>query len=248
MDDSFGAGGFNANATQNGDQPTEKKEGVLPVVIKQLLLMDEITLFGLAFSTVNTVAIIRGIDYSATKITYRLEDHTGQIDAFFWLEEENTKQPNISANRYARVIGSLRNGDAGKNLIIYHIEEIPAMNELTTHLLEVLYVRYKAEALSKQGAGGSTSEYTGLALPKVDNSTPMETDENLYGLSPKCQMLYQAIKAAAAGCVDGVPRSVLEQKFPKLQKSEIEQMLESMSTDGVIYTTIDSDHYLPCDG
>uniref|UniRef100_A0A182SQG5 Replication protein A C-terminal domain-containing protein n=1 Tax=Anopheles maculatus TaxID=74869 RepID=A0A182SQG5_9DIPT len=78
MNDSFGAGGFNTTTT-GGAGSESKAEGVLPLVIQQVLESSEsgMTLFGQQYAMITLVAIIRNVEYSSTKITYQLEDHTG---------------------------------------------------------------------------------------------------------------------------------------------------------------------------
>lgn len=248
-----GGGGFNANATTSGEGGETKKDGVLPVVIKQLLLAeDKVTMFGTQYAMVNTVAIVRDINYTSTKITYRLEDHTGQIDAHFWLESDDTsKVPKITKNAYARVIGGYRNTGDQKAIIVYSASEVTHINEITTHLLEVLHVRYKAEKL-KHGGNVSASQ----RLPETSgfnfasNATAMETDaaaSDPYGLSGKNLLVYQAIKASAKDFEQGIDRSTIDSKFPKIPRAEMDQIIDYMATEGMIYTTLDSDHFLPCD-
>lgn len=97
------------------------------------------------------VGIVRNIEHSSTKITYKIEDHTGQIDAYLWLEEEARKQkiPQVMLNNYLRVHGSIRVSGGVKSVMIFNMTPVKSANEVTTHLLEVLTARYKAEKYSK---------------------------------------------------------------------------------------------------
>lgn len=97
------------------------------------------------------IGIVRNIDNSSTKITYTIEDHTGQIDAYLWLEEEARKQkiPQVMQNNYLRVHGSIRMSGGVKSIMIFNMATVTSPNEVTTHLLEVLTARYKAEKYSK---------------------------------------------------------------------------------------------------
>lgn len=110
-------------------------------------------MWGMTFGMVTCVAIVRGIDTSSTKITYLLEDNTGQIDAHYWLEEGDTfKTPDVMINNYARVYGTIRSHGGKKTLMIFKMLPVTILNEVTTHLLEVLNSRYKAEEFSKVGS------------------------------------------------------------------------------------------------
>uniref|UniRef100_A0A1A9ZNM1 OB domain-containing protein n=1 Tax=Glossina pallidipes TaxID=7398 RepID=A0A1A9ZNM1_GLOPL len=72
-----------------------RKSRMVPVLIKQLLISAEgnFQMFGITFSMVRDRAIVRNIETSSTKITYLLEDNTGQITVHYWLKEDDTLKP-----------------------------------------------------------------------------------------------------------------------------------------------------------
>jgi replication factor A2 len=122
------------------------------VVIKQILDAEEgVKLFDLNYSMLVFVAIVRRIDHSSTKVTYLLEDHTGQIEGHYWLENDGDSQqvPQVMLDSYAKIVGSARNTGGIKTLMIYKMIPVKQANQVNTHLLEVLNARYKAEAYSK---------------------------------------------------------------------------------------------------
>lgn len=242
MNDSFGAGGFNPHAGGGGAAQENRAEGVLPMSIGQILDSSDagIQLFGINYSMVTVVAIVRQIDHSSTKITYQLEDHTGQIDAHLWLEEGDTSNtPPIRSARYARVIGSVRNQNVGKAIMIFKIDPVNSPNELTTHLLEVIFARYKGEQFAKGTESGSDVA-TGKELSS--NGGFMEVDQNLMGLTGKQLAVYKAIKNHVSDI--GISRQELEQKFSHMSKTELQSIADYMTQEGIIYTSIDTEHFL----
>ncbi|XP_055602092.1 replication protein A 32 kDa subunit [Uranotaenia lowii] len=252
MNDSFGAGGFSANAGAGGAAQENKAEGVLPLTVCQILDSSEagIQLFGIQYSMVTFVAIVRNIDHSSTKITYRLEDHTGQIDAHLWLEEGDTMNvPGIVAHGYARVVGSVRNQGGSKAVMIFKIDQVNSPNEVTTHLLEVLNARFKGEEYSKSsGAGGSGGEYSsGAGGDKANASSGgfMESDGNSMGLTGKQLVVYKAIKSHISDI--GISRQELQKKFSHISASEMQSITDYMTQEGIVYTSVDSDHFLCVD-
>lgn len=244
MNDSFGAGGFSANATGGGAAQENKAEGVLPLTIRQILDSSEsgVQLFGIHYTMVTFVAIVRNVDHSSTKITYRLEDHTGQVDAHLWLEEGDTNSvPGIVTLTYARVFGSVRHQGGSKAVMIYKIDQVTSPNEVTTHLLEVLNARYKGEEYAKSGgSGGSGGEFGDKQT--ASSGGFMETDGNSMGLTGKQLLVYKAIKSHMADI--GISRQELQQKFPHISASEMQSITDYMSQEGMVYTTVDSDHFL----
>uniref|UniRef100_A0A336M0F2 CSON006869 protein n=1 Tax=Culicoides sonorensis TaxID=179676 RepID=A0A336M0F2_CULSO len=250
MNDSFGAGGFNPNSTTaQGAGNETKKDGILPVCIRQLLLVDdEVKMFDLSYSMVNLVAIVRKIDYTSTKITYTLEDHTGRIEAYYWLEDENSQQPKVTTNAYARVIGSLRNNAENKTIIIYHAEEVEKINDRTTHLLEVLFCRFKAEQFAKGGVLPRNGQSMTAALGGGSSSAgaPMETTDDIApnGLSGKNLLILQVVKNYDGPDQDnGISRQEVYEKVPKIPKTEVDAILEYMMSEGFIYSTICADNF-----
>ena len=61
-------------------------QGTLPVFIKQVYKQkdDLVKMWGFEYKMITTVAIVRNIDHSSTKITYALEDLTGKKFIQHW--------------------------------------------------------------------------------------------------------------------------------------------------------------------
>lgn len=197
--------------------------------IKQVLDSsdDGLSLFDLNMGIVTFVAIVRSVDHSSTKITYRLEDHTGQIDAHHWLEEgDSMNSPQVAINAYARIFGSVRNQGGGKTLMIFRLEPMPTINELTNHMLEVLNAYYRAEEVSKGGgsAGGPVESdrkegfFAGGA--NTFGASSNGGGESGMGLTSKQQLVYDAIKRH--GTEQGISIYELKTKFGHMKPSEIE--------------------------
>lgn len=245
MNDSFGAGGFNAS-TAGGAKDENKAEGVLPLMLRHIQESPEsgIQLYGFQYAMVTFVAIVRHIDHSSTKVTYRLEDHTGQVDAHLWLEEgDTTNIPGILVNTYARVVGSVRNQGGSKAVMIFKIAQVDSPNEVTTHLLEVLNARYKGEAYAKNaGIGGGVRE-GGSAT--ASGGGFMDNEANSMGLTGKQLVVYKAIKSHISDI--GISRKELQAKFSHISPSEMQSITDYMTQEGIVYTSVDSDHFLCVD-
>uniref|UniRef100_A0A1A9ZW82 OB domain-containing protein n=1 Tax=Glossina pallidipes TaxID=7398 RepID=A0A1A9ZW82_GLOPL len=102
-------GGITPKLSTDGAAAEKKSEGIAPVLIKQHLKSAETNfpIFGMTFSIVCVLAIVRNIETSSTKVTYLVEDDTGQITAHYWLEEGDTiKALDVILNKYATVYGS----------------------------------------------------------------------------------------------------------------------------------------------
>ncbi|EDW77878.1 uncharacterized protein Dwil_GK24313 [Drosophila willistoni] len=236
MNDSFG----DFNATQTAGAASEQKgEGILPMLIKQILLLPEgnIELFGMHYAMTTVVAIVRNIETSSTKITYTLEDHTGRLDAHYWLEEGDAhKAPDVMLNNYVRVYGTTRSQGGQKTLMVFKALPVLDPNEVTTHLLEVLNARYKAEAYQEKGG---SSGHQNSTMPDFSAS---QSNALVNGLDAKQQAVFQAIKSNVSE--EGIGRKELKGKFSHISDSELNNILEFMISEGHIYSSIDADHFI----
>lgn len=190
------------------------------MVVRQVLDSSDngASLFGMAFGKVTLVAIVRSVEHTSTKITYRLEDHTGEIEAHFWLEEGETNNvPKVVVNAYARIFGSIRNQEDGKTLMIFRMMPIE-INDYTNHLLEVLHCRFKAEQYAKEIAG----EYPNNASFAGNGSGSLGRDSasmNSTGLDAKHFLIFKAIQQSKTE--DGISTKELENKFSHFSANEI---------------------------
>ncbi|XP_055907720.1 replication protein A 32 kDa subunit [Eupeodes corollae] len=248
MNDSFGGDTFNATQGGGAGAATEQKaEGVVPVVLKQVLESPEgnFQMWGMTFGMVTNVAIVRSIDTSSTKMTYHLEDHTGQIEAHYWLEEGDAlKAPDIMLNNYAKVFGTVRQHGGQKTLMVFKMLPVTDANQVVTHLLEVLHSRFKAEEYSKKiDSAGGFGDFSmgGGAQPSAQSG-----GGNNLGLDSKQLAVFQAIKNHASE--EGISRMDLQKKFNHMSRSELDNALDFMTSEGHIYSSIDADHFLSTDG
>lgn len=204
--------------TAGGATGPERAEGIAPVFIRQILNSPEgnFQMFDMSFSMVCIRAIIRKVDISSTKITYLLEDHSGRIDAYYWLEEGDTmKAPDVMVNQYATVYGGVRPQGERKTLMVFKMMPLKEPNELITHLLETLNAYYKAERISSKGADYSSF---GGAMAGQSNSYGGQ-DDGLNDFTPLQRVVYQAIRAQKAE--DGVSRDILRKRLSHLREADL---------------------------
>lgn len=205
------------------------------MVIKQVLDLTDnaIKLYGLTIGMCSIVAIVRTIDHSSTKITYRLEDLTGQIDAHLWLEDgaDNFGGPPVVVNTYCRIYGSVRSQNNGKTIMLFKLEPVSSVNEVTTHLLEVLHARYMSEkftsdSMSEYGgaeAGNAAlaNGFGGLAVNGAGSGAGTSTTavNSATGLKGKDLAVFEAVKKN--GTDKGISMDELLRKFSHISESEM---------------------------
>lgn len=196
------------------------------MVIKQIINSPDsgLSFYGMTFGMASIVGIVRAMEHSSTKITFTLEDYTGQIDAHLWLEEgDMANTPSILLNTYARVHGAVRNQGGTKTLMIFKIEPLATINELTTHLLEVLNARYMADDFAKgNGSTGGTNAMPSYTAPSNDyNSNNTGTDAGTdNGLNPKQRLIFDAVRNHKSE--QGISLQELQKKFNNISSVEVQ--------------------------
>lgn len=204
-------------------------QGVVPLVIQQIKkASDNFQLFGMSFGMVTIVGIVRNVEHSSTKITVTIEDHSGQIDAHLWLEDGDVgNMPSLLLNTYVRIFGSIRNQGGTKALMIFKVEPLSSINELTTHLLEVLNARYMAEDFAKMAGGGGGGAYNANSYQSQTNNFNNNMNfgggatDNSLGLTGKQLMLYKAVKEFKDD-LTGISKQELHKKFNHIPLNELE--------------------------
>jgi replication factor A2 len=201
-----------------------------------------IEMWGFTYKMLKLVTIVRKIEHSSTKITYTLEDITGTINGHLWIEEgEAPSSSSTMEGTYARVVGSIRHQGDSKNLMIFNIQPVKSLNEVNTHYLEAIHCRYKTEDLYRGGSGN----LKGFGMSSTTTDVNMITDSQ----QPKGKPLavFQAIQAISqVNSEIGASRHELAKKFPHITAQELAKILDDLSAEGNIYSTINQDHFLSC--
>lgn len=205
---------------------------------------DGVKIFNFNYGIVKVVAILRHIEVTSTRIIYKLEDHTGCIDAHLWLEDGNAEPQDlrIKVNKYISVFGSVRNQGGTKAIMAFKITPVMSANVVNTHLLEVLNTRYFAEEFSRK-SNGLDGGVAGNGFGESAMSGGASSDN--CGLTGKALQVYKLIKEHKSA--EGISLTELQKKLPKFSNQEIMETTDNMVLEGHIYTSIDSEHFLSTD-
>lgn len=226
---------------------------------------DIVSMWGFEHKMVTSVALVRNIEHSSTKVTYCLEDSTGEfeqeenlfkllltlisllgrINAHLWVEEGDAPPTAaIMLNTYARVIGAVRQQGDAKSIMIYKIQPVKGINEVNTHYLEVVNARYQAEEYYRGGTGGGTA---GVVKMETDSGMGAAAQATQGGPQGKSFAVFTAIQTSGQTNPErGINRQELYRKFAQIPQGEMDRILEQMATDGHVYSTVDNDHFLAC--
>ncbi|XP_022911692.1 replication protein A 32 kDa subunit [Onthophagus taurus] len=248
-------GGFENESMMNESIAPTKTEGagsiqsVVPICVRQLKEHpgEDFALFGVQVQMVTIVGILKEYEVQSTKATYEIEDHTGQISAIWWLEGDSTTTPNLPIVKegcYIRVYGSIRKQEGRIKLMILRMFPVDDLNEITTHLLEVIHTRLEAENLKKNKGNFSMIKRNNPNFELANSMSGIDNQEitlDQSGLNPLQQKVYNILKSS--NTASGASTASVCQQFAQNQHKDVRAALEFLIAEGHAYSTIDNEHY-----
>lgn len=237
-------GGF---STPQGDEKKRSKRSnnIVPVTVAQILTAkheDDAFLSGSQeLSQVTLVGLIKSVNESPTRIDYVIDDMTGpplDVRRFNDSDEndeaEAQTQNAYPPNTYVRVNGLLRAFGGKRTVNAFKITALTDMNELTCHMLEVVY----AKAFSQQ-------QQMPTSGPSSMGGNGMELNDQIAGLSALQTQVQTIIRSdhSEQGCsIDEIC-----QRLKSVAPKAIREAIEFLSSEGHIYSTIDDEHFQATD-
>jgi len=270
FDSSNAGGGFMDTSAQfgtpgQGEKKARRSQNFVPITIKQIQQSaeDTVSVAGMEVHMVQIVGLIRSVDVTSTKITYTISDTTGAIDAVQWLESDNEdddgSRASLMENTYCRLAGSVRSHQGKRNLMIFKITPVTDLNLITTHILQVMHTQLKLENIAKMqdgggmgggqmsmGGGGMSHSLVGAG--NFDNSGGGGGSfSGMSGLSGPQNKVYQVIRQVQDE--QGISRDqIYGSLMGQVNRGQVDETLEFLSSEGHIYSTVDDDHFKSTDG
>jgi len=176
------------------------EQNLLPVTIKMLLSATPTTNAGgtgqLALqdgreiNSVKFVGAIRSAEEQSTHIKYVIEDGTGLIEVKQFIDESTDtaftremREKTATDNTYVRVIGQLKDFGESHSVVGFSVRVLSSGNELTHHMLEVVYSgeRYKKDRGGQGGGSEMTPTPFGTNVP-LSSPTPTKSMNNINSM------------------------------------------------------------------
>merc|ERR1712112_56343 len=170
------------------------------------------------------------------------------ITAVKWLEGDETDvgmSPNSMVNTYVNVIGTSRTQQGKKHLMIFKISQLPTLNHLTQHILQVIHTPLKLEAVSKQqfdktgnvggtAAGGAGAGGNDTSMNNGVNDNSMVNGGGIMdSLNPQQKLVYSAIRS----CHDdaGIHKAdVVNSLRGKMSSKQVDAAIDFLANEGNI--------------
>lgn len=247
-------GGFNSPGGFGTPQASEERKGrsraqnCAPVTVAQILNAthndDRFYSGKLEISQVTLIGLIRTVKESTTRLDYELDDMTGpplEIKQFVDNDEnipDEERVPTMRENTYVRVYGHVRSFSGKKNVVAFKVQPVTDMNELTCHILDVIYSHASVSKESAAEVGGRTS--TAAVGPSHNENA------GNYGLSSLNKQVATVIRNSNSDL--GISISEVARHLKGAPEKAIREAVEFLSSEGHIYSTIDDDHFKATDG
>ncbi|XP_066494892.1 replication protein A 32 kDa subunit [Tiliqua scincoides] len=244
-------GGFaSPSGTQSEKKMRSRSQNIVPCTVSQLLsaeqMDDAFRVRDVEISQVIIVGIIRHAEKAPTNILYKVDDMTAApMDVRQWVDTDEAGSENVVVppGTYVKVAGHLRSFQTKKSLVAFKIMPLEDMNEFTSHMLEVI----NAHMILRKG---------NMATPKVPSSFIPQgmgsmssyggsSDLQVGGLSPQQRQVLNLIKSCPNA--EGISLKDLNSQLHGMNMTTVKKLVEFLSSEGHIYSTIDDEHFKSTD-
>ncbi|XP_044062635.1 replication protein A 32 kDa subunit isoform X2 [Siniperca chuatsi] len=253
-------GGFASPSLSQGGEKKGRTRAtqIIPCTVSQLMSAsqaDEAFKVGdVEVAQVTIVGVIRSTDKSMTNIQYKVDDMTGApMDVKQWVDTEDPSMDStvLPPGTYVKVSGNLRSFQNHRSVVAFSVRPLDDMNEITSHMLEVVQAHMVLSKPQSGAGGGMSSHVTPMSRPGIDSMGGMgggyagANDMTNNGLSANQNQVLSLIRS----CPDqqGISIQDLKQRLSGISLAVIKQAVEFLSNEGHIFSTIDEDHYKSTD-
>ncbi|XP_023702167.1 replication protein A 32 kDa subunit isoform X3 [Cryptotermes secundus] len=154
--------------------------------------------------------------------------------------EEQQVIPSVVENMYCRVYASLRTSQGKKHIFVFRIMNLDNLNDLTRHILEVMYSSLKIQKIKTSEITMNSHANSNISLASSFMATSASNQPS--GFSPQQNLVYSTI--SKCGRDIGAHRDeVIKALEGKMSAREVMNVVDFLSNEGHIYTTIDDDHF-----
>jgi replication factor A2 len=216
------------------------------------------SLAAVVLAQVLVVGCIVNVEAQSTNMKYDIEDGTGKFQVTMWTNADDSEYEKERAQQwtmgtYVQVIGSLRSFNQSRNLVAFDITTINDHNMISHHMLEAIYTHLRN---TRKGEGGMPAANSGGGMQTNTASSPSGGNQGGGGM----QNQGQAIKMEGEGegsltdrvselfkaaCNSEAGLSIVDchGKLEGVTLDQVKQIVEHLSNEGHLYSTIDEDHF-----
>lgn len=225
------------SARSNG----ETDNSLVPCTIKQLMKYEsEGVLHGKNVKQVCLVGKIGAVESSETNTRFEFEDSTSKAITCTWWETT----AKVEKDTYVRLVGKWI-GDKSE-LNVYGLRALSSMNEVTLHLLDVMYSHHQRQnfAAMQVEEVKSKVEFENNQNDKKMDTGNDENDDTINSINYGKQIVDALKKADDA--TGYTIEEIIKVSGLKNVDLELKQSIGLLMDSGAVYCTIDDDHFMCC--
>jgi replication factor A2 len=213
---------------------------------------------------------IESIESHTTSINYFINDTTGSIRCFVYLNKEDDsskKYQDCLVGDVVRLVGQFRagNGSDGASINTYKITKVTDFNEVTNHILETIFCHCYATKGPIPGSAGAASKNYNMGMGSFGAArsqgafTPGAPAYGGGGSGVKVEALgggdvstrdavIEAIRKTSSGDSGTTTHEVHNYLtrfggLPSISINEVTKIVQGMTDEGLVYSTIDESHF-----
>ncbi|XP_069751343.1 replication protein A 32 kDa subunit isoform X2 [Narcine bancroftii] len=247
-------GGFGspAGGSQSDRKTRSRTQQIVPCTVSQLISAiqtEDIFRIGeVELSQVTVVGMIKDSEKAPTNILYKLDDMTAPpMDVRQWVDTDEAGSENIVVppGTYVKVAGHLRSFQNKKSLVAFKIMPLEDMNELISHMLEVVQAHL---LLNKPQVPGGSALSLHPSMRNEGGTLGMyggTNDALMNGLTSQQSQVLNLIRNCREQ--EGMSIEYMKRTLKNMNIVAIKQAVEFLSNEGHIYSTVDEDHFRSTD-
>ena len=247
-----GAGGGGSSGRKSYDEQT-----VQPVTVQMCLTSHpdeesgsggEQLSDGRKLYHVKIVGAVRTFEDFSTNCLYAIEDGTGLIDVKQWIDSNDCsamaalRQSCAKEGVYLTIVGQIKDYDGKKTIVADSVRPVLTGNEITHHMLEVVYTGEMYKRMNsqmfgvQQGIGfGGAAVAKGVPLQQQYGNNSNDSLRDIVLTFIRTEGMYSEAGANVSLCV--------QQLDGKYSERDIRSIIEDLAAEGHIYSTIDENNY-----
>ena len=258
----FGGGGGTQDSTEKKARKNYDEQTLIPCTISMIkkaqtdssggdgtVVLED----GRPLHMVTVVGAVRSVDAQSTSIQYVIEDGTGSIDVKQWVDDNDSevvseeKRRAAQDNIYVKVTGSVKDYEDKKMFLANSVRKLGSGNELTHHLLDVMYSGEKfkrADSIVPPVMVNNSMGFNNNNNNNNNNSGGQAAGGfNQGGGDDTRSQVMNVMQRLNNDGEEGTSVQQCIAELPGLSEADVRSVINLLSEEGSLYSTTDENHF-----
>ncbi|KAK2702578.1 hypothetical protein QYM36_018811, partial [Artemia franciscana] len=173
-----------------------KAQNVVAMTVGQILRCPggEITVENRPVAIIVLIGQVKNIQSHPGRTNFHLDDKTGIMEITYFHDDETKQEPELTDEAIVKVVGHFKEFQGRKSLMAITFRICASYNELTCHMLEVMYTPLKLKQIQMKDLEKSgISHQAEGALPNSIIAPLMDRGSTAGGFTPNQQRVHAII-------------------------------------------------------